>query len=98
MPVSGLVVSLKSDPQLREQTIAAIRNEKRIEIGVVQSHRMAIVLDTASLGDDKLLWCWLSSLPGVIFVDVADPDDPLATGHSAASAATSGNSANPRGR
>ena len=71
MPISGLVVSLKSDPQLREEAITAIRQEKRIEIGLIQSRRMAIVLDTASTDEDKQLWCWLSSLPGVVLVDVA---------------------------
>ena len=71
MPVSGLVVSLKSDPQLRQQAIDAIRAEPRIEVGAIESRRMAIVVDTATTDDDKQLWCWLGSLPGVVFVDVA---------------------------
>lgn len=71
MPVSGLVVSLVSDPQLRKEAIASIRSEPRIEIGVIEGRRMAIVLDTESTDADKQLWCWLSSLPGVVFVDVA---------------------------
>ena len=79
MPVSGLVVSLKSDPQLRNEAIDAIRAEPRIEIGAIKQRRMAVVLDTASVDEDKQLWCWLGSLPGVVFVDVAlvgyeDPD------------------------
>lgn len=71
MPISGLVVSLVSDRQLREETIETIRAEPCIDVGVIQSHRMAIVLDTPTTDDDKRLWCWLSSLPGVVFVDVA---------------------------
>lgn len=71
MPISGLVVSLVSDRQLREEAIATIKAEPCIEVGVIQSQRMAIVLDTPSTDDDKRLWCWLSSLPGVVFVDVA---------------------------
>lgn len=71
MPVSGLVVSLTDDPQLREDAISSIREESRIEVGVIESGRMAIVLDTASSDEDKQLWHWLSSLPGVVFVDVA---------------------------
>lgn len=71
MPVSGLVVSLTDEPHLREAAIASIRQETRIEVGIIRSGRMAIVLDTVSTDEDKQLWHWLSSLPGVVFVDVA---------------------------
>lgn len=70
MPVSGLVVSLKSDPRLREEAIQAIRGESCIEVGVIAGRKMAIVVDTNSTDDDKRIWCWLGSLPGVAFVDV----------------------------
>jgi hypothetical protein len=71
MPVSGLVVSLKNDPRLRAEAINAIRCESSIEVGVIAGRRMAIVVDTNSSDDDKRIWCWLGSLPGVAFVDVA---------------------------
>ena len=70
MPVSGLVVTLADQSGVRENAINAIRNEPRIEIGVTQSGRMAIVVDTASDEEDKQLWQWLNRLPGVAFVDV----------------------------
>jgi hypothetical protein len=80
MPISGLVVSLVSDPQLREEAIGKIRAEPRIEVGAIHANRMAIVLDTPTIEDDKRLWNWLSSLPGVVFVDLAmvafDSSDP----------------------
>lgn len=83
MPVSGLVVSLADDPALREQTIATIGRESRIEIGSLEFQRMAIVIDTVSTDEDKQLWHWLTSLPGVVFVDVVmvgfeDPEEAAA--------------------
>lgn len=71
MPVSGLVVSLAEEPELRQLAIDAIGRESRIEIGSIHSNRMAIVIDTASSDEDKQLWNWLMDLPGVVFVDVA---------------------------
>ena len=71
MPVSGLVVSLAEEQQLREHAMDASRREPRIEVGAIESGRMAIVIDTTSTEEDKQLWNWLSSLPGVVFVDVA---------------------------
>ncbi len=71
MPISGLVVSLASDPLLRDSALAAIRQELRIEIGTIKLHKMAIVVDTQSTDEDKQIWEWLNTLPGVTFVDVA---------------------------
>ena len=71
MPVSGLVVSLANEPNLRETAIDAIRQESQIEIGVINSLRMAVVVDTPSSEEDKEIWTWLNALPGVTFVDVA---------------------------
>lgn len=68
MPVSGLVVSLKSDPRLREEAINAIRGDSRIEVGAIEGRRMAVILDTDSSDDDNRIWCWLGSLPGVTAV------------------------------
>lgn len=70
MPVSGLVVSLVEASELRQEAIGEIRQESRIEIGVIQSQRMSVVIDTTSSDEDKELWHWLTNLPGVVFVDV----------------------------
>lgn len=71
MPVSGLVVSLRDEPQLRAEALAAIRREARITIGAFKANRLAIVLDTASSDEDRQLWDWLGSLSGVSFVEIA---------------------------
>ena len=70
MPVSGLVVSLAESPELRQLAIDAIDQESRIDIGVIESQRMSIAVDTHSSEEDKELWQWLTNLPGVDFVDV----------------------------
>ncbi len=70
MPISGLVVSLTNQHDLRENAINAIREESRIEVGVVDGQRIPIVVDTSSAEEDKAIWNWLTTLPGVTFVDV----------------------------
>ncbi|MGB7345549.1 MAG: hypothetical protein WBD20_15150 [Pirellulaceae bacterium] len=71
MPISGLIVSLAEQDTLRDDAIEAIRLEPRIDIGVIDSQRMSIVVDTKSIDEDKQVWNWLQELPGVVFVDVA---------------------------
>ena len=71
MPVSGLVVSLSDEPQPRAEALDVIGREPRITVGVLEANRLAIVLDTASSEEDRQLWTWLGSLPGVSFVEVA---------------------------
>ena len=71
MPVSGLVVSLSDEPQSRAEALAVIGREARITVGVLEANRLAIVLDTPSSEEDRRLWEWLGSLPGVSFVEVA---------------------------
>lgn len=87
MPVSGLVVSFTDQPDLAAKAVDAIRDEPRIEIGVTDSRRMAIVIDTATSDDDKQLWNWLQGLPGVAFVDLVMVgfEDSTASGSSLSS-------------
>ena len=71
MPVSGLVVSLSDEPNPRVAALVVIGREPRITVGVSAGNRLAIVLDTDSSEQDKQLWDWLDSLPGVSFLEVA---------------------------
>jgi hypothetical protein len=71
MPVSGLVVSLRDDPKSRAQALAAISQQTQITMGEVEQNRVAIVVDTTSTQEDKRLWDWLGSLPGVSLLEVA---------------------------
>ena len=70
MPVSGLVVTFSDDKLISDQAFIAIKNNPQINIGPRQEKRMAIVLDTDSSLEDRILWDWLNTLPGVLFVDV----------------------------
>lgn len=71
MPVSGLVVSLSQDPQLRAEAIDAINREPNITVGVREGNRLAIVLDTDSSQEDRQIWDRLDSHPGVVLLEVA---------------------------
>ena len=71
MPISGLIVSLAPEDASRHQAIDAIESEPRIDVGVIESLRMSIVVDTKSSEEDKVVWNWLQDLPGVVFIDVA---------------------------
>ena len=70
MPVSGLVVTFSDDKLIGDQAFVAIENNSQISIGPREEKRMAIVLDTDSSLEDRILWDWLNALPGVLFVDV----------------------------
>lgn len=71
MPISGLVISMVNQPQSQRDTIQSIASDSRIEIGVVESGRVAIVSETESSQEDKALWQWLQELPGVVHIDLA---------------------------
>ncbi len=71
MPVSGLVVSLSDEPQLRAGALSVIGRESRITMGICEENRLAIVVETVSSEEDRQLWEWLGDLPGVTFIEVA---------------------------
>ena len=51
--------------------LAALAEEPSIAAADPVGVRLPIVLDTPDKATDKRVWDWLSSLPGVIGVDVA---------------------------
>ncbi len=88
MPVSGLVVSLRDEPHLRDEALAAIGRQPQITMGLLERNRLAIVVDTTSSQEDRRLWQWLSSLPGISLLEVAlvgfeqqTDSTPLQAGH-----------------
>ena len=88
MPVSGLVVSLSQEPQLRAEALDAISREAKITLGEREGNRLAIVLDTDSSQEDRHIWDWLHSLPGIALLEVAfvgfdQPADRLQRQHGA---------------
>ena len=84
MPVSGLVVTFSDDKLKSDQAFVAIEINSQISIGPRKEKRMAIVLDTDSSLEDRILWDWLTALPGILFVDVVfvgfeNADNEMAT-------------------
>lgn len=71
MPISGLAITLNSDDALAQASVAALADHACITIGQREGHRLPIVVETASEEEDRDVWQWLHSLPGVQFVDVA---------------------------
>ena len=71
MPISGLVVTLVDDPSAREVCLAALHDHPALEIGELASGRVPIVVDSSDEDEDRLIWEWLHSLPGVLLVVVA---------------------------
>lgn len=70
MPVSGLVLTLRDDSQERDEALARLAEEPRITMGVLQANRLAFVIETESDDEDRQIWSWVNSLPGVTLVDV----------------------------
>ena len=70
MPVSGIVVTLKQDEDAVAETLRAFGDDTRIDVGDRNRDRLPLVLDTADSDEDKELWRWINSQPGVIHTDV----------------------------
>lgn len=70
MPTSGLVISTahRVDPR---PVFEALNGRDGITCGAPIEGRVPIVTETASKAEDKALWDWLWTLPGVASVDVA---------------------------
>ena len=71
MPVSGLVVSLSQESEARAAAIEALGRETQLTLGELEANRLAVVLDTPSSQEDRRVWDWLNTLPGVSLVEVA---------------------------
>lgn len=71
MPISGLVVTLVDDLSAREVTLASLRNHPALEVGEFASGRVPVVVESLDEDEDRLIWEWLHSLPGVMLVVVA---------------------------
>ncbi|MBL8761239.1 MAG: hypothetical protein JNL50_08045 [Phycisphaerae bacterium] len=70
MAVSGIVVTLASDPGLAEQAMAALSADPRLTLGERFGLRLAAVAETDSPRADRDLWDQLHAIPGVVHVDV----------------------------
>ncbi|TVQ62275.1 MAG: hypothetical protein EA379_05430 [Phycisphaerales bacterium] len=74
MPVSGLVLTLSRNDADRAAALTALDRREGVSIGEPQGHRLPIVVDTPCSEDDRAVWEWLHTLPGVLFVDLVCAD------------------------
>jgi nitrate reductase NapAB chaperone NapD len=71
MPISGLVITLADDAARRDAALVALRQHAAITLGTQADARLPVVVETASDDEDRQVWEWMHSLPGVMQVDVA---------------------------
>lgn len=88
MPISGLIITTDHEqPQLAADARQRLADHPAVTLGVSEGHRHAAVLDTPDAGQDKPVFEWIRSLPGVAFVDVVfvdfDSDAPSLPGQAA---------------
>ena len=69
--ISGLVIHLHEDEVLAEAAIGAIAGHDLFEPGARFGRRLPAVLDARGADESRQATDWLSSLPGVVHVDVA---------------------------
>lgn len=75
MPISSLVVTLDSDPNLRQRAVAALAAMSRVTLGEPYSSRLPVVVETATLAEGRqFVEQQLTHLEGVRFVDVVRID------------------------
>jgi hypothetical protein len=70
MPISGLILTLEDDAAERDAAIALLRQQPELEPGQLAGRWLPVVMETASNSESHVLHDWLSSLPGVAYVDV----------------------------
>jgi len=85
MPISGLVLTLSTDPAAAAAATAAIHERPELTPGAARDRWLPVALDAADDVESRAVHDWLHSLPGVEFVDVvyvnfeADSSEPQPT-------------------
>jgi len=79
MPISGLVLTLIDEPAARARALEALSAEPRVTLGQEFGARLAVVTETATLGESRDLAESLIDIEGVallevVMVDFSDTD------------------------
>lgn len=70
MPISSLVITYGNTAEAKSAR-ELLTSDTRIELGELVGIRQPLVIETTTQNEDKDLWKWINSLPGVTHVDVA---------------------------
>lgn len=70
MPVSGLVITLRGNGDDARAAARQLAAHGAITLGEAQGRKLPVAVDTSSRTEDKRVWEWLQSHPGIEFVDV----------------------------
>ena len=70
MPVSGLLLTLNADQQLAAHTMAALSARAEFMVGEQTGRWLPVAVEAADETQSQQLHDWLTTLPGVEFVDV----------------------------
>lgn len=74
MPVSGLVVTLAPDPELRRLAVELLAGDPRMTLGELVEGHLPLVTETATLDEHEAIWKELEATAGVLQVRLAFHD------------------------
>ncbi len=70
MPVNGLLLTLTEDEMLAKGVLSELSHRDDIELGERTERWQPLVVETSGTRESHEVHEWLSSLPGVVMVDV----------------------------
>ena len=71
MPVAGLVLTLSCDGGARDALFETLRGMQGLTVGPRKGAQVALVLETATLREQRDVWDALSETPGVAGIQLA---------------------------
>lgn len=74
MITSGLVLTLAADPGLAREARTILLNRPELTLGIQTARWLPVVAEAPDVAASRDLHDWLSSLPGIDFVDVVHVD------------------------
>jgi hypothetical protein len=79
MPVSGILITLDTDPDARAGALRALGDDARVTLGEAHGTRLPAVTETRSASEAEDLVMLIQQTSGVVFVDVVCIDTSLDT-------------------
>lgn len=83
MAISGVVLTLNPDPEVRRVCIEALANEPSLTLGEEQGDRLAAVIDTPTIREGYRAWDRIAQVEGVLLLEMVCVDYEDETAESA---------------